>query len=149
MSIKGKIGTKANFGKEKYSKQWEVGMKKAFILVAALMMTGGLTLAYAASIEKGKTLFESPSLGGGTTGKSCSTCHEGGKKLGSDLFERKQFTIMKKDKKSLAEVVNICIEKPLGGTAIDTEGQDMKDLIAYMKTLVGNQAGNKEHVEKK
>ncbi|MDO9042540.1 MAG: hypothetical protein Q7U64_09395 [Desulfocapsaceae bacterium] len=124
-------------------------MKKEFILVAALMMTGGLTLAYAVNVDKGKTLFESPSLGGGTTGKSCSTCHEGGKNLGSDLFERKQFTIMKMDKKSLAEVINICIEKPLGGAAIDSQGQDMKDLIAYMKTLVGNQAGNKENAEKK
>ncbi|MDP3695221.1 MAG: hypothetical protein Q8R42_03810 [Desulfocapsaceae bacterium] len=124
-------------------------MKKTLILVTALMMTGGLTLAYAVNVDKGKTLFESPSLGGGITGKSCSTCHEGGKNLGSDLFERKQFTIMKMDKKSLAEVINICIEKPLGGAAIDTQGQDMKDLIAYMKTLVGNQAGNKESAEKK
>ncbi|OQX06773.1 MAG: hypothetical protein BWK76_25730 [Desulfobulbaceae bacterium A2] len=111
-------------------------MKKVFILVTALMMTGGLTLAYAASADNGKILFERPSLGGGTTGKSCSTCHEGGKNLGSDLFERKQFAIMKIDKKSLAEVVNICIEKALGGVAIDTEGRDMKDLLAYMKTLV-------------
>jgi cytochrome c553 len=111
-------------------------MKKAFILVAALMMTGSLALAYAASVDKGKALFESPSLGGGTTGKSCSTCHEGGKNLGSDLFDRKQFTIMEMDKKTLAEVINVCIEKPLGGVAIDTHGQDMKDLIAYMKTLV-------------
>ncbi len=124
-------------------------MKKTLILVTALMMTGGLTLAYAVNVDKGKTLFESPGLGGGTTGKSCSSCHEGGENLGSDLFERKQFTIMKMDKKSLAEVVNICIEKPLGGAAIDTKGQDMKDLIAYMKTLVGNQAGNKESAEKK
>jgi cytochrome c553 len=124
-------------------------MKRAFILVAALMMTGGLTLAYAVNVEKGKALFESPDLGGGTTGKSCSTCHEGGKNLGSDLFARKQITIMKMDKKSLEEVINICIERPLGGIAIDTQGQDMKDLIVYIQTLVGNQAGNKESAEKK
>ena len=111
-------------------------MKKTLILVTALMMTGGLTLAYAASVDKGKALFESPSLGGGTTGKSCSTCHEGGEDLGSDLFDRKQFTIMKMGKKTLAEVINVCIEKPLGGVAIDTQGQEMEDLIAYMKTLV-------------
>ena len=111
-------------------------MKKILILVTALMMTGGLTLAYAASVDKGKALFESPSLGGGTTGKSCSTCHEGGENLGSDLFDRKQFTIMEMDKKTLGEVINVCIEKPLGGVAIDTQGQEMEDLIAYMKTLV-------------
>jgi hypothetical protein len=111
-------------------------VKKTLILVTALMMTGGVTLACAASADKGKTLFESPSLGGGTTGKSCSTCHKDGENLGSDLFERKQFTIMKMDKKSLADVINICIEKPLGGIAIDPQGQEMEDLIAYMKVSV-------------
>lgn len=111
-------------------------MKKTLILVTALIMTGGLTLAYAANVDKGKALFESSSLGGGTTGKSCRTCHEDGENLGSDLFDRKQFTIMEMDKKTLAEVINVCIEKPLGGVAIDTHGQEMEDLIAYMKTLV-------------
>jgi len=116
-------------------------MKKTLVLVAALMMAG--TLAYAANADKGKTLFESPRLGGGTTGKSCVSCHEGGKGLGSDLFERKQFTIMKVEKKSLADVVNVCIENPLGGKAIDPQGQEMQNLIAYMKTLVTKPAKKK------
>lgn len=111
-------------------------MKKTLVLVAALLMTGTMTLAHAASVDKGKALFESPSLGGGTTGKSCSSCHEGGANLGRDLFERKQLTIMGMNKKSLAEVINVCIEKPLGGTAIDPQGAEMQDLMAYMKTLV-------------
>ncbi|MBW6521000.1 MAG: hypothetical protein K0A99_08345 [Desulfoarculaceae bacterium] len=116
-------------------------MKKTLMLVAALMMTG--TLVYAASADKGKALFESPTLGGGTTGKTCNTCHEDGKGLGSDLFERKQFTIMGMEKKSLAEVINICIEKPLGGVAIDPQGQEMQDLTAYMKTLTDKPAPKK------
>jgi cytochrome c553 len=116
-------------------------MKKTLVLVAALMMAG--TLAYAANADKGKILFESPRLGGGTTGKSCASCHEGGKGLGSDLFERKQFTIMKMEKKTLADVVNVCIENPLGGKAIDPQGQEMQDLIAYMKTLVTKPAKKK------
>jgi cytochrome c peroxidase len=111
-------------------------MKKLFVLATAVVMAGGLPLAYAANIDKGKALFESPSLGGGTTGKSCKTCHNGGNNLGSDLFERKQFTIMGMDKKSLADVINICIEKPLGGVAIDPDAEEMQDLIAYMKTLI-------------
>jgi cytochrome c553 len=113
-------------------------MKKTFVLVAALLITG--TLAYAASVDKGKTLFESPSFGGGTTGKSCNTCHADGKGLGSDLFTRKEFTIMKMKKNTLAEVVNVCIERPLGGKAIDPQGQEMQDLMAYLKTLVANPA---------
>lgn len=124
----GKPGTAGNH----YRK--EVEMKKTLVLVAALMMTG--TMAYAASAEKGKALFESPRFGGGTTGKSCNTCHAGGEGLGGDLFTRKQFTIMKMQKKTLAEVVNVCIENPLGGKAIDPQGQEMQDLLAYMKILV-------------
>ena len=116
-------------------------MKKTLVLVAALMMTG--TMAYAASGDKGKALFESPRFGGGTTGKSCNTCHADGKGLGSDLFERKQFTIMKMEKKTLAEVVNVCIENPLGGKAIDPQGQEMQDMIAYLKTLVAKPAKTK------
>nr|MBF0223372.1 hypothetical protein [Desulfobulbaceae bacterium] len=111
-------------------------MKKMFVLVTAAVMAGGLSLAYGANIDKGKALFESQVFGGGTTGKSCSTCHAGGESLGSDLFERSQFTIMGMSKKSLADVINICIEKPLGGVAIDPDGGEMQDLIAYMKTLI-------------
>lgn len=116
-------------------------MKKTLVLVAALMLTG--TLVYAENADKGKALFESATFGGGTTGKTCNTCHEGGKGLGSDLFERQQFTIMEMDKKTLAEVVNICIEKALGGKAIDPQGEEMQDVIAYMKTLIAKPAPKK------
>lgn len=118
-------------------------MKKVLVLAVALMMAGSLTLAYAASVDKGKALFENPSLGGGTTGKSCMTCHDGGKGLGNDLFERKELTIMGMTKKSLAEVINVCIEKPLGGKAIDPQGEEMSDLMAYMKTLATQPAKKK------
>lgn len=40
------------------------------------------------------------------------------------------------EKNSVEEIVNVCIEKPLGGVAIDPAGEEMGDLIAYMKTLV-------------
>jgi cytochrome c len=39
-------------------------------------------------------------------------------------------------KKDLPEVINVCIEYPLGGAAIDPDGEEMQDLIAYMKTLI-------------
>lgn len=111
-------------------------MKKLSVLVAAVMVAGNLGVASAANIDKGKALFESPNLGGGTTGKSCSSCHEGGAGLGSDLFERKEFNFSGSDKLKLADVINICIENPLGGKAIDPAGEEMQDLTAYMKTLV-------------
>jgi len=111
-------------------------MEKGFVIVSMLMIAGGLHLANAGNADKGKVLFESSTLGSGTTGKSCMTCHQGGKGLGSDLFERKNFTIMGMDKKDLADVVNVCIEKPLGGTRLDPQGEEMRNLLAYMKTLI-------------
>jgi hypothetical protein len=111
-------------------------MVKLFVLLAAVIMAGSLSLAEAANVDKGKALFESPTLGGGTTGKSCASCHEGGEGLGSDLFERKEFNFSGMDKVSLADVINICIENPLGGKAIDPAGEEMQDLTAYMKILV-------------
>ena len=43
-------------------------------------------------------------------------------------------------KASLADVINVCIETPLEGKAIDPKGKEMQDLMAYMKTLVANPA---------
>ncbi|HSH12755.1 MAG TPA: hypothetical protein VLA15_03370 [Desulfurivibrionaceae bacterium] len=118
-------------------------MKKMFIMTMALVMAGGLSLANAGNVDKGKALFESPTLGGGTTGKSCKSCHPGGKNLGGDLFDRKNLSIMGTDQDSLAAMVNTCIEKPLGGTAIDPKGEEMLDLLAYIKTLVAGQGNSK------
>ena len=119
-------------------------MKKMLMMTAAaLVLAGGLSLAQAADVDNGKALFKSPTLGGGTTGKSCNTCHPGGKKLGGDLFTRKQLTIMGMDKASVADMVNVCIEKPLGGKAIDPQGAEMQDLLAYMKTLTAKQSKKK------
>ncbi len=104
------------------------------VAVAGMLLVGAT--AHAADAENGKKLFESATLGGGTTGKSCMTCHADGAKFGADLFERKEYTIMGMKQESLAGVINVCIEKPLGGKAIDPKGSEMADIIAYMRTLV-------------
>ncbi len=115
-------------------------MKKTGIVLLTLALTAGLTVVYAADAEKGKELFASPTLGGGTSGKSCLTCHAEGKGLGSDLFDRKEYTIMGMKKASLEEVINVCIETPLEGKAIDPKGGEMQDLMAYIKTLLSKPA---------
>ncbi len=117
--------------------------EKMFILATALVMAGTLSLTYAADIDKGKALFESPTLGGGTSGKSCQTCHPDGKGLGNDLFDRQNLTIMSMNKNSIEEVVNVCIENPMKGSALDPEGEEMQDLIAYMETLVDKKGTKK------
>ena len=116
---------------------------KKMLIVTAVLVLASLSSAQAADVGKGKALFESPALGGGTSGKSCNTCHPGGKKIGGDLFDRKQLTIMGMDKASVADIVNVCIEKPLGGKAIDPQGEEMQDLLAYIKTLAAKQGKKK------
>jgi len=107
-------------------------MDKALVVISMLMMAGGVHLPHAANTAKGKVLFERSHLGGGTMGKSCITCHDGGKRLGSDLF--KPTTIDHRNKESLPDDVNGCIEHYLGGAALDPQGEEMQDLIAYMET---------------
>ena len=77
-------------------------------------------------VAKGKVLFNDPEFAGGTSGKSCNSCHPDGKGL------EKAGT---KKEKSLEEAVNMCIENALEGKAIDTKSQDMEDIVAYIKSL--------------
>lgn len=101
-------------------------MKKLLPYTAAFILAGAVTLAHAVDPGKGKALFESPTLGGGTSGKSCKSCHAGGKKLGTNPGNS-------------ADTINACIQGPLGGKAIDPKGEEMQNLIAYLQTLVGKQ----------
>jgi hypothetical protein len=106
-------------------------------VVAGLIFFAGVVLCQAGNVENGKLLFESPDFGDGTSGKSCKTCHAGGRNISSKLFskETKTFGIMGMKKNSLAEVVNVCIERPLKGKAIAPDGEEMMDIIAYMETI--------------
>ncbi len=90
--------------------------------------------AMAGSIEKGKALFNDTMFGNGTAVKSCNSCHLGGKGL-EMAGEKKEFNIMGKKQNSLEEAVNFCIEMALKGTAIDPDGKDMMNIVAYIKSL--------------
>ena len=111
--------------------------KKMLVILASIALIGGIAIVYTANDDRGKMLFEDPSLGGGTTGKSCAKCHPGGRGIAKGVFTRERFIILGISKSSIEEVVNVCIERALGGKAIDPEGQDMKDIVAYMKKLKG------------
>jgi cytochrome c len=89
-------------------------------------------------LENGKRLFESPALGGGTSGKTCVICHPGGRNLSRRLFgDDKDSAEIKAEKRSrLAGMVNTCIKRPLAGKGIDPAGPEMADIIAYMESLL-------------
>jgi len=82
--------------------------------------------------ERGKSLFNDPKFAGGS--KSCNECHAGGKGL-EKAADKKEFKIMGKTQKSLEEAVNICIEMANKGKAIDPKSDQMKDMVAYIKSL--------------
>lgn len=125
-------------------------MKKLTIVIVCIIATGLLfTAAFAAhhvesgtaafiagDVAKGKALFNDTKFGGATSGKSCNSCHPNGKGL-EKAGDKKEFNIMGKKQKSLEEAVNFCIEMAIKGKAIDTASNQMKDIVAYIKSLKG------------
>lgn len=82
--------------------------------------------------ERGKALFNDAKFAGGT--KACNSCHPDGSGL-EKAGDKKEFNLMGKAKKSLEEVVNACIAMGNRGEAIDIESEQMKDIVAYIKSL--------------
>jgi cytochrome c len=125
-------------------------MKILTIVITGMMVCGLLfTAAFAAhegdvgsaallsgDIEKGMTLFNDTKLAGATSGKSCNSCHPTGKGL-EKAADKKEFNIMGKKQNGLEEAVNFCIEMSIKGKAIDTKSDQMKDIVAYIKSLKG------------
>lgn len=115
-------------------------MKFIRIMVLAMIALGLVfSGAFAADMEKGKALFNDPKLGGGTSGKSCGSCHPDGKGL-ENAADKKEFNIMGKKQKGLEGAVNFCIENAMKGKAIDPKGADMANIVAYIKSLKGKPA---------
>ncbi len=85
-------------------------------------------------VERGKSLFNDPALSGSTNEDSCNTCHSNGS--GMEKAGSKEFTVFMDSKvNSLEDVINICIEQPLEGKTLSKDSQDMKDIVAYIKSL--------------
>ena len=82
--------------------------------------------------ERGKALFNDPKSFGGQ--KACNECHQGGKGL-EKAAGKKEFSIMGKKQNSLEEAVNFCIENANKGKPIDPKSDQMKDMVAYIKSL--------------
>ncbi len=102
-------------------------MRTMWVLAILLgFMAGTVRASEVSTQERGRELFESEKLG--TTGKSCATCHPGGKKL--------EWAATYEEEK-LAGIVNKCIKGPLKGKQLDPASPEMKSLIAYIKSLAG------------
>ena len=108
------------------------------LLTAVSVFLAATGICLGADAGRGKLLFESPALGGGTSGKSCLTCHEHGRDFSPETMHRKQYLVMGNPVASLAEVVNFCIEVALRGEAIAENGEEMRDLLAYLAVFIQN-----------
>ncbi len=114
---------------------------KTLKIVLLTLIVLGLTFSFSYAKmhlpeERGKTLFNDTKFGGGTAGKSCNSCHPDGKGLEKSAG-KKEFGIMGKKQKGLEDAVNFCIEMALKGKAVDPKSEQMKDIVAYIKSLKG------------
>jgi len=111
-------------------------MKKFIILlipVLALSLICSFAFAKHHTPEvRGKTLFNDPKFAGGS--KACSSCHPDGKGLQA-AGDKKEFNIAGGKQKNLEEAVNACIVNANKGKAIDVASEQMKDIVAYIKSL--------------
>jgi hypothetical protein len=116
-------------------------MKKALILLVPLLLL--VTPGLATDINRGKLFFNDPAVGKGTTGKTCSTCHEGGLDLSIEVIRKENFVLMGVEVKDIREAVNFCIEVTLRGEGIETSGQEMEDLLSYLDFIAHKGGGRK------
>lgn len=87
-------------------------------------------------VERGKTLFNDPKAFGAPGDKSCNSCHPDGKGLEkAGAPGRTEWVNPGGKYLSLEEVINVCITMANGGKAIDHKSQEMKDMVAYIKSL--------------
>jgi cytochrome c len=108
---------------------------KIVALVAISMLLASAVLAMNHTPEdRGKALFNDPKLGGGTSGKSCATCHADGKGLEA-VGGKKEWKTPGGETKSLEDAINICITMALQGKALDVKSEQMKDLVAYLNSI--------------
>ena len=109
-------------------------MKLIKITFMSAVALGALfTFAFAAGeAEKGKALFNDAKFAGGV--KSCSSCHPNGKGL-EKAADKKEFHVMGGTQKSLEEAINTCIVNANQGKAIDVKSAQMKEMVAYIKSL--------------
>jgi len=111
-------------------------MKKIIIpLIMMLMLALICSFAFAkhhTPEERGRTLFNDAAFAGGQ--KACSQCHPDGRGLEA-AGGKKEFNIMADKQHSLEEAVNVCIVNANKGKAIDAGSDQMKDIVAYIKSL--------------
>ncbi len=100
---------------------------RRFVLPITILL---LAIAFSAAAiespnrELGEKLFNWEALG--SNGKSCSTCHPGGKGLEE---------IGAYDDGMLMEMINFCIRDALKGEMLTPDSQELESMLIYLRSL--------------
>jgi len=118
---------------------------KLLKIIVLCMVALGLVFSSAFAMqhtpeERGKTLFNDPKAFGGQT--ACSSCHPDGKGL-EKAGAKKDWTTPAGKTKTLEEAINLCIVNANKGKALDVKSDQMKDMVAYIKSLGKKEAPKK------
>ncbi|HTZ18604.1 MAG TPA: hypothetical protein VMB78_09225 [Dissulfurispiraceae bacterium] len=111
-------------------------MKYLKVVLLSFVVIGLVfSVAFAAGdAEKGKALFNDPKAFGGEV--SCASCHPDGKGLEKSGEKGKKAWANPGGKwLKLQDAINVCIVMANKGKAIDPHSADMKNLVAYIKSL--------------
>ena len=95
-----------------------------FVMLMASTLSGKACAAETPSLEKGRLLFNSPSLAGASSTRSCAGCHPAGAGL-ENAWKNPD----------LARQVNTCIAGPLKGVKLNVNSVEMQSLIMYIRSL--------------
>ena len=106
----------------------------AALVVLVLLLATTVFAARHTPVERGKALFNDTKLGNGTAGRSCNTCHPNGKGL-FGVGKKTMWKTPAGEFRTLEGAVNICITKALKGKALKEKSRQMKDIVAYLKSL--------------
>ena len=104
----------------------------AVVIGTALVLS---TSAFAAGdAKKGKMLFDDANFAGGSV--SCSSCHPDGQGMEKAVMKgKKEWKNPGGTWLSLEDAVNVCIILANKGKAIGPKSAEMKDLVAYFKSM--------------
>ena len=107
-------------------------LKIIALISIAMLLASAVFAMHHTPEDRGKTMFNDTKLG--TSGKSCGTCHPDGKGL-EGAGSKTMLKTPGGEFKTLEEAVNICITMALKGKALDVKSEQMKDIVAYIKSI--------------
>ena len=99
-------------------------MVRYFTLIFLLLFSSPAFATEVPTTTLGEKLFKAENLG--TNGKSCASCHPGGKGLEEiDAY----------DDGMLKEMVNFCIRDAMKGQMMDLESTEIESFLLYLRSL--------------